>query len=625
MLHSWQRVVRSRPAGAGHEGNRVHRHGIRGGIVAAAVLATTAIGMAPARAADGSQPRRAGPPTSVAAPEPDAGPPPAAPAPDLPPGTDRYVVTWSDAGAAQGHAEGTEVAGAVVEHTLDQALDGAIVHATEDQAEALRHDPAVATIERDHIIHVDEAQKNPPWNLDRIDEEFPVYTNRFVYPNAGWGITAYVLDSGIRGTHTQFGGRVRNGYTPLTDGNGFTDCNGHGTHVAGTIGGSTYGVAKAISLVNVRVIGCDGKGLYSDWALAMNWVVADHQPFTPAVANMSLGGPRSDQLEAFVQSMVDDGITVVVSAGNDSVDACNQSPAHLPSAITVAATGFDGDDNDVRSSFSNFGTCVDLFAPGSQITSASNLSDSGSVEKWGTSMAAPAVTGAAALILAQNPGMAPGNVASLLVTNASVGQILNVGAGSPNRLLFVQNFYDVPGAYPFGGYIAWLLSGGFSTGSADHTFHPTDAVSRQAMAAFLYRAAGSPNGPTPTCAVAPFNDVPVGAPFCGEIKWLTTVGIASGYAGNLFKPKDAVSRQAMAAFLYRHAKLKGAADAPACTAAAFVDVQLGAPFCKEIKWLVTKGIASGYADGGFHPANSVSRQAMASFMYKDTFIPSTLP
>ncbi|PHX81537.1 MAG: hypothetical protein CK540_02315 [Thermoleophilia bacterium] len=256
--------------------------------------------------------------------------------------------------------------------------------------------------------------------------------------SGGSGVIAYVIDTGVRSDHAQFGGRVESGYTAVSDGNGAEDCNGHGTHVAGTVGGADYGVAPSVSIVPVRVLDCYGSGNLSDVIAGLNWVVANHAPGQLAVANMSLGGGYSEALNAAMQSVIDDGVTMVVAAGNSDMDACGNSPASVAAAITVGAT----DANDQRASFSDYGTCVDLFAPGVDILSSWLDSSTATATLSGTSMAAPHVAGGVALTLASTHSTSTGEISTNVLGNASNNRVGGAGAGSPNRLLYVGGERD---------------------------------------------------------------------------------------------------------------------------------------------------------------------------------------
>jgi subtilisin family serine protease len=257
-------------------------------------------------------------------------------------------------------------------------------------------------------------------------------------------VTAYVVDTGILASHTDFGGRVAAGWTAVADGNGTTDCNGHGTHVAGTVAGTTYGVAKSATLVPVRVLDCAGSGYNSDVVAGLDWIAANHAAGAPAVANLSLGGAASSTVDAAIQAVLNDGVTTVVAAGNSAVDACTASPARVPGAITVAAS----DSADKQASFSNFGSCVDLYAPGVGITSAYYTSTTATASMSGTSMAAPHTAGAAAVVLSQNPALAPADVAAALVSNATPGVIAGASTGTPNRLLYTGAAAPAPAPAP---------------------------------------------------------------------------------------------------------------------------------------------------------------------------------
>ncbi len=248
------------------------------------------------------------------------------------------------------------------------------------------------TVERDKLIELTDVQSGAPWNLDRIDQRARSLDARYSYRATGAGVTAYVIDSGIRPTHTEFRGHVsRWAYWDFGDGRQGNDCIGHGTHVAGTLGGSIWGVAKSVELVPVKVFPCSDSTATSIVLEAINWVISDHDYGEPAVVNMSLGGSASTILDDAVRRMIYDGITVVVAAGNNAAPSCYESPARVTAAITVAASTRTDDD----ASFSNYGACNDLFAPGEDIRSASHTSDSGSTVMSGTSMASPHVAGAA--------------------------------------------------------------------------------------------------------------------------------------------------------------------------------------------------------------------------------------
>jgi subtilisin family serine protease len=273
--------------------------------------------------------------------------------------------------------------------------------------DAVRADARVAYVERDSAVHATTTQPGATWGLDRIDQHALPLSGTYGYTATGAGVTAYVIDTGIRKTHSEFGGRAVHGADTSTPiGVTSDDCNGHGTHVAGTIGGATYGVAKAVRLVAVRVLTCAGTGLNSGVIAGVDWVTGNHAAGAPAVANMSLGGGKSAALEQAVANSIADGVTYAVAAGNETEDACTGSPSGLAQAITVGSTT----STDARSDFSDFGPCVDFFAPGSDITSASYLTDTGTATMSGTSMATPHVVGAAALYLQGAPSSTPQQV-----------------------------------------------------------------------------------------------------------------------------------------------------------------------------------------------------------------------
>ncbi|RMH16251.1 MAG: S8 family peptidase [Acidobacteria bacterium] len=324
-------------------------------------------------------------------------------------------------------------------------LNGALmVNLPEKAARALARRPFVRYVEEDAVITLNAVQSNPPsWGLDRVDQcDLPLDN---LYDDGGFngtGVHAYVIDTGIRPTHNDFGGRASADFDSVGDGQNGIDCNGHGTHVSGTLGGSAHGVAKNVTLHGVRVLNCQGSGSTSGVISGVDFVTNNH--ISPAVANMSLGGGISTSLDNAVNNSVAAGVFYAVAAGNDNANACNSSPARAAEAFTVGSTT----STDARSSFSNFGTCVDIFAPGSSITSAWHTSDSATNTISGTSMASPHVAGAAALILDENPGWTPDQVKAELTARASADRISNPGTGSPNLLLQVLSTNDCNAGAP---------------------------------------------------------------------------------------------------------------------------------------------------------------------------------
>jgi len=337
----------------------------------------------------------------------------------------QYIVVLND-GATPSAVAGA--VGARASHEYTRTIRGFSATLGAGQVNALRADPSVAYIEQDQVMHASTTQSGATWGLDRIDQRALPLNGTYTYTPTGAGVRAYIIDTGILASHTQFGGRASVGYD-ATGGNG-VDCNGHGTHVAGTVGGSTYGVAKGVTLIAVRVLDCSGSGTNSGVIAGIDWVAQNR--VLPAVANMSLGGGASQAVDDAVLRLTNAGVVLAVAAGNETVDACTESPSRAASAITVGATT----NTDARASFSNYGSCVDVFAPGNNITSSWIGSTSATNTISGTSMASPHVAGVAALYLQGAPTASVATVTNAIISTATTGVVTSAGTGSPNRLLY---------------------------------------------------------------------------------------------------------------------------------------------------------------------------------------------
>lgn len=356
---------------------------------------------------------------------------------------DSYIVTLRADHARSGSQAGralVERYGAGIERTYKKALNGYAIEASATEAKRLAADPAVASVVQNRTFSIDATQTNPPsWGLDRIDQKNLPLNSSYTYPDsAGQGVTAYVIDTGVRITHSDFGGRASYGYDAIDNDNTAQDGHGHGTHVAGTVAGNAYGVAKKAKVVGVRVLNNSGSGTTAQVVAGIDWVAQN--AVKPAVANMSLGGGADTALDTAVRNAIASGVTFAVAAGNETTDASTRSPARVTEAITVGATT----STDAKASYSNYGSVLDLFAPGSSITSAWNSGDSATNTISGTSMASPHVAGAAALYLADHPTSTPAQVSSALTSAATTGVVTSPGTGSPNRLLYVGGGTTTP-------------------------------------------------------------------------------------------------------------------------------------------------------------------------------------
>jgi subtilisin family serine protease len=367
---------------------------------------------------------------------------------DQPAGSRHIVVLRADAGdpdaAARDHGRKY---GAMVEYVYHNALKGYVATFKGNGAAEVAHDPGVDFVEVDRPVSVHGQQAIPaggPWGLDRIDQHNRPLDGVYRYTSTGAGVTAYIIDTGIRSSHQEFGNRVTaapNRFDAFADGRNAEDCDGHGTHVAATVGGTTYGVAKAVTLTPVRVLDCTGSGSYSGVIRGIDWVTGHHAAGAPAVANMSLGGPASAALDAAINNSIADGVTYAVAAGNGNAggkaqDACKYSPARVPAALTIGAV----DRNDVKASWSNAGQCVDWFAPGVSILSAGIAGDTSTATMSGTSMATPHTTGAVAQYLQGHPGSTPAQVRAGLFGVLSADKVASAGKGTVNDHILFTDF-----------------------------------------------------------------------------------------------------------------------------------------------------------------------------------------
>jgi subtilisin family serine protease len=345
---------------------------------------------------------------------------------------DQYIVVFKRGTSPRAAAAAV---GATPRHVYRAALNGFAAKLNAGQLAALRNNPNVDYISPDQVVTANATQTYPTWGLDRIDQRYRPIDYSYTYNYTGAGVNLYVIDTGIRFTHSEFGGRAVAGYDVF--GGDASDCNGHGTHVAGTAGGSTYGVAKGVTLISVRVLDCFGSGSTSGVIAGVDWVTANHTG--PSVANMSLGGPANTALDYAVQNSINSGVTYGIAAGNNNANACNYSPSRVTDALIVGNVN----SSDTRNSTSNYGLCLVLFAPGTSITSAYNGSDTQTAVLTGTSMAAPHVAGIAAMYLEWIPGSQPVDVQYAIDQNGTWDVVSNKGNNSPNRVVY-SGFIPAP-------------------------------------------------------------------------------------------------------------------------------------------------------------------------------------
>ncbi|MEV1289758.1 S8 family serine peptidase [Micromonospora sp. NPDC049679] len=413
---------------------------------------------------------------------------------------DSYIVVFKDSSVTRTGVDAAArdlaaLHGGRVGRTYSAALRGFEVQADAKKAARIAANPAVAYVQQNQTVTISGTQTNPPsWGLDRIDQRNLPLNNSYTYPTTAGTVHAYVIDTGVNFTHSDFGGRASSGYDAV-DGGSADDCNGHGTHVSGTVGGSAYGVAKGVQLVGVRVLNCQGSGTTAQVVAGIDWVTAN--AVKPAVANMSLGGSADTAIDNAVSNSINSGVTYAIAAGNGNFlgqrqNACNTSPARVPAAVTVGAT----QNNDAAASFSNYGTCVDILAPGVNITSAWYTDNSATNTISGTSMASPHVAGAAALVLAAHPSWNPQQVRDELVNTSTPDVVTNVGTGTPNRLLFVGGGGQPPvndfsvsvsptaGSTAPGGSVTATVSTATTGGSAQSVALAASGLPSGATAAF---------------------------------------------------------------------------------------------------------------------------------------------
>jgi subtilisin family serine protease len=356
---------------------------------------------------------------------------------------DAYIVVYKDQTTDKeiedevGEIDKSE--GVKADHVYKNAIKGFAARLNPSAYNKLKNNPKVAFIEKDQVMSANVTVTPPSWGIDRIDQVSLPLSKSFTYTSNGRGIDAYIIDTGIRISHTDFGGRAVGGYSSVGALTNWIDANGHGTHVAGTVGGTIYGVAKNVNLIAVRVLDANGSGSTSGVIDGINWVISRHKTkIGTAVANMSLGGGASDALDLAVSNAVAANIVMCVAAGNSAIDAANTSPARVAAAITVGATG-SGTNYDAFATYSNYGSIVDILAPGSSITSDWYLSNKSTKILSGTSMATPHVTGVVAQYLSINASATPSAVEAFIKNTSTKGKITGLKLGTSNALLFSNN------------------------------------------------------------------------------------------------------------------------------------------------------------------------------------------
>ncbi|HVK21590.1 MAG TPA: S8 family serine peptidase [Actinokineospora sp.] len=404
---------------------------------------------------------------------------------------DSYIVVLKDNLTAQADVSGRagDLAGRYggkVGFTYKSALRGFSVTMSAQQARKLAADPAVSFVEQDRAVKMLTDQLNPPsWGVDRVDQRDLPLNQKYTYSTGASNVTAYIIDTGINYNHTDFGGRATFGFDAFSDGQNGKDCQGHGTHVAGTVGGATYGLAKEVKLKAVRVLNCQGGGSITTETAGVDWVTAN--AVLPAVANMSLytgtANEPSSVLDTAVKNSIAKGVTYVVAAGNFNDDSCKYSPQRVRETINVG----NSTNTDARASTSSYGVCTDLYAPGSSIVSASYSNNSGSATMSGTSMASPHVAGAAALYLAGNTSATPAQVHQAIIDAATPNKVTNPGTGTPNRLLYVGGGTTPPGSVS-------VTNPGNQTSAVGTAISPLQLSASGATAPYTWSATGLPTG-----------------------------------------------------------------------------------------------------------------------------------